>query len=131
MTLTIDLPSELEARLREAAARQGVDARLYVLRAVEERLGPSQARLSPVEADLLQRVNLGLPEPAWARYHELVAKRRGETLSGEEHAELIALSDRIEELNARRIEHLIALARVRGVTLDALMAQLGITPPNG
>lgn len=99
--------------------------------AVQDRLAAPQAHLSPGEAELLREVNLGLPEHVWARYHELVAKRRAETLSPEEHAELISLSDLIEETNAQRVGHLIELAQVRGIPVATLMAQLGITPPNG
>lgn len=131
MTLTIDLPSELEARLRAEAERHGMDARLYVLRAIQERLTDGRTCLPPEEAELLQRVNIGLPEPVWARYHDLVAKRRLATLSPGDHTELVGLSDLIEETNARRIEHVIELARVRGVTLDALMTQLGIASTHG
>lgn len=134
MTLTIDLPPELEARLRAEAERHGMDARLYVLRAVQERLGSAAAggdTLGQAEAELLQKVNLGLPEPVWARYHELLAKRRAEVLLPGEQAELIALSDQIEEANARRMNHLVELARLRGMTLDSLMAQLGINGSHG
>lgn len=131
MTLTIDLPPELEARLRAEAQRQGVDARLYVLRAVQERLGGMGDSLAPSEADLLQKVNLGVPDQFWARYHELVAKRRAEALAPQEQLELVELSDRLEEANARRIGHLVELARLRGTTLDDVMAQLGINGSHG
>jgi hypothetical protein len=41
MTLTVDLKPELEQRLRQAAAQQGVDAGEYVLRLIETHLSPS------------------------------------------------------------------------------------------
>lgn len=131
MTLTIDLSSELEARLREEAERQGIDARMYVLRAVQERLGGANGSLAPVEAELLQKVNLGLPDQVWARYHELLARRRAGTLSREEQGELVAVSDRIEEANARRMSHLTELARLRGVSLENLVTQLGVNTSHG
>ena len=131
MTLTIDLPPDLEARLHEEARRHGIDAGLYVLRAVQERLGAAAPNLSPAESELLRKVNLGLPEHVWARYHELVARRRAETLGDDEHRELVQLSDQIEEANARRIGHLAELAAARGISLDALTAQLGIPPRYG
>jgi hypothetical protein len=132
MTLTVDLPPELEARLRAEADRQGVDATLYVLRVVRDRLGGATGdSLAPAEAELVLKVNLGLPDQVWARYHELLAKRRAETLAPAEQAELVAISDQIEEANARRMAHLVELARLRGVTLDSLMLQLGINGSNG
>src|SRR5690349_14542677 len=120
MTLTINLPPELEAQLREEAARAGLDPDTFIRSALEERLQDAQSRvtaspshLSRVEADLLQKINQGLPPPVWQRYHELIAKRRAETLLADEQAELIALSDRIEETNAQRLEFLVELARLR------------------
>lgn len=43
MTLTIDIPGELEARLRQDAARLGVDAAEYVRRLIEDRFPPPRA----------------------------------------------------------------------------------------
>jgi hypothetical protein len=86
--------------------------------------------LSREEAALLQQINKGLPEEVWQRYRALVARRRAETLTPEEHKELIELSDRMEEVNARRMEHLVELARLRRMSLEAVMQQLGIRPRN-
>jgi hypothetical protein len=135
MTLTIDLPPELEAQLREEAARAGLDADTFIRNTLEERVRQvrnyttAPPHLSRAEAELLQRINVGLPPAVWQRYHELVAKRRAETLTPEEHTVLITLSDQIEAANARRIEHLVELARLRQTSLEALMDQLGIIAP--
>jgi hypothetical protein len=135
MTLTIDLPPELEGRIREEAARAGLDTGTFIRNTLEERVhhaantAAAPAHLPRTEADLLQKINEGLPPEMWQRYHELVARRRAETLTPEEQAELIALSDRVEAANTRRIEHLIELARLREISLEALMDQLGIKAP--
>ena len=42
MTLTIDLPPELESRLREEAAKQGLEAADYALQLIQRQL-PSRA----------------------------------------------------------------------------------------
>ena len=81
------------------------------------------------EADLLQRINQGLPQETWQRYIELVARRRAETLTPDEHVALVALGDQIEEANARRIEYLVELATLRHTTLEALMRELSISGP--
>jgi wyosine [tRNA(Phe)-imidazoG37] synthetase (radical SAM superfamily) len=99
----------------------------------EEGLRQKQKRtalsLSSHETELLREINRGLSQEDWQRYHELVAKRRAETLTPEEQTALIALTDQIEEANVRRIERLIELARLRNTSLEALMDKLGITAP--
>ena len=132
MTLTIELTPELEDQLRAEAAKAGIDVGRYVVNALEA--GLSQARpqpphLSAKETDLLQRINLGLSDEWWQHYRELVAKRRDETLTGDEQKELVALTDEIERANARRIANLIELAKLRRTSLDVLMSELGIRAP--
>ncbi|MBI3360158.1 MAG: STAS/SEC14 domain-containing protein [Chloroflexi bacterium] len=78
------------------------------------------------EAELLQKINLGLSAEQWQRYRALVAKRRAETLTADEQQELITYSDQIEKANARRIAYLIELAKLRQTSLEALMNELGI-----
>lgn len=133
MALSIDLSPELEARLRTAAAREGLGAEEYVLASVQERLGETQAHrsghLGDREAFLLESINRGLSQETWERYHELVERRRSEALSTEEQRELIAISDRIEALNAERINYLVQLADLRGTGLRSLMAGLRIEAP--
>jgi hypothetical protein len=136
MPLTIELDPKLEAVIREQAARAGLEPDTFIREALEERVrqgespgGTPPALLSPAEADLLQKINQGLPPEVWERYHQLVAERRAETLTPSEHTELIRLSDQIELANVRRLEHLVELARLRQVSLDALMDQLGIKAP--
>ena len=70
--------------------------------------------------------HLGIAPATWRRYDELKAKRRAAMLSEAEHAELIAIGDQVEIVNARRIVDLIQLASLRNTTLDALMDELGI-----
>ena len=133
MTLNIELDPELEAQLREEAARTGSDANAFVVRTLEERLRRGRRQgvathLSQEEAALLQKINQGMPEATWQEYHDLIARRRAETLLPEEHARLIALSDRIEATHAERIACVAELARWRQVPLKALMGQLGVKP---
>jgi hypothetical protein len=78
------------------------------------------------ESDLLEEINQGFPEEIWRRYRELVAKREDDTLSAEEHTELLAMIDRVEIANSHRIECLAELANRRQVPLRALMAEMGI-----
>jgi len=127
---TIEITHELESRIRQRAAQQGLEVAEYVRRTLQEHVRGGETSeprgLSAEESRLLQEVNAGLPEATWHRYRELVPKRRAETLTAAEQAELIAISDQIEGLDARRAERLAELARVRKTSLTALMEQLGI-----
>ena len=133
MVLTIEITPELESQVREQAKQQGLGADEYVVNILQEHLRHTQQhdarRLSETESRLLQQINEGLPPEMWRRYNELTAKRRAETLTPDEHAALIALSDQIEELNAHRLESLAELARLRQISLSELMQQLGIKAP--
>ena len=81
------------------------------------------------EADLLQKINQGPPPEVRRRYGALTAKLRAETLMPEEHQELLHLIDQMELADAERMQHMITLAQVRQISVDALMQQLGIHPP--
>ncbi|MEH2191805.1 MAG: hypothetical protein V7K98_03945 [Nostoc sp.] len=54
-------------------------------------------------------------------YNELIAKREPENLTNNEHKELLYLTEQIEQLQTQRIEYLADLARLRGISLTALM----------
>jgi hypothetical protein len=85
--------------------------------------------LSVKESALLTKINQGLPLKIRTRLNQLVSKRRANTLTQEEHAELLRLIDHLEEAEARRAEALAQLAKLRGVSMTALMRELGIRAP--
>ncbi len=86
--------------------------------------------LSRDEAALLQKINHGLPPDVQQRYDTLIEKRQEETLTSDEHQELITLNDQIEETDAERVKDLATLAQLRKVSITALMDELGIHPPS-
>lgn len=100
-------------------------AQVLALRA--RRRAPS---LPAEEAELLIRINRGLPAELRERLDELGAKREAESLAPDEHAELIQLVARLEELEAQRIEDLSRLSTIRGIPLPDLMRELGLDPPD-
>ena len=133
MPLSIELTGELETRLREEAEREGVQADAWALDALQQRLAKPNgdaASLSEQETQLLRQINEGLPAATWQRYHELLEKRRPQTLSANEQQELIGIFDQIEVADAWRTESLVELSRLRGVPLQELMQQLGIQTPD-
>lgn len=109
----LDLP-ELEAFVSQVVA----------LRA--QRQAP---RLCQSEAELLMKINQGLPPDLQQRWDSLIAKRDDETLTPEEHAELLRLTEQVERLQVKRVEHLIALAQLRKKSLEQVMDDLGLRTP--
>ena len=85
--------------------------------------------LPQAEAELLQKINQGIPSDTQKNYDELIAKRQDETLTPEEHRKLLHLTEHIEKLQAQRLEYLGELARLRKTSLTALMENLGIQVP--
>ena len=86
----------------------------------------SPAVISKRETELLGRINSGLSEPQARRLEALDARREEETLTPEEHAELLGLVDESERLAVGRAEALVELARHRGATVPSLMHELGL-----
>ncbi|GAA6622354.1 STAS/SEC14 domain-containing protein [Scytonema sp. NUACC26] len=82
--------------------------------------------LPQLEAELLIKINQGMPSDLQRLYNELIAKREAETLTVEEHQNLLQLTEQVEKLQAQRIESLAELARIRGISLTVLMTNLGI-----
>ena len=129
MVLTLEVQPELELQLRHAASLSGLDAKSFVLDLLREHL--SRAPTAPEdlsEKELLAEINRGLSAAEWKRYKELIDRRREETLTSDEHAELIATTDLLEEANVFRVQYLAELARRRQVTISDLMDELGIKP---
>jgi hypothetical protein len=100
-----------------------------VLAVRAERIAPS---LSAVEASLLERINQGPPAELRARMQELKAKRADCSITNTEYEELTLLADQAEVLQAERMTALGKLARLRGLRLPEMMAELGLHfPENG
>jgi hypothetical protein len=85
--------------------------------------------LSQSETELLLKINQGIPEDVRQRYNTLLAKRDDETLTPEEHAELLGLTEQVERLQAERVKHLVALAQLRQKSLEGVMQDLGLWAP--
>jgi hypothetical protein len=85
--------------------------------------------LSHDEDQLLRDVHRRLPADLRHRYDTLVAKRRAETLTHEEHEELLRLANEVEAHNTRRVESLAKLSLLRQVPLDQLMMDLDLHWP--
>ena len=90
---------------------------------------PKAAHVSAAESALLARINEGLPSALRERLAYLRARRQDESITDAEYEKLTQLTDRAEALHADRMAALVDLAKCRGVSLAALMDQLGIHFP--
>jgi pantothenate kinase len=86
--------------------------------------------ISKSESDLLYRVTYCIPVELQTRFNQLVKKRQATTITELELQELCDLNDRIELLEAERIQDLAQLAQLRSVSLPELMKQLNLSPVN-
>jgi hypothetical protein len=86
--------------------------------------------LSADESALFAIINRTLSESERERLAALGERRANETLTSDEHEELLALQHKLEGLHAARMKALASLAELRGVTLTAVMDQLGIHFPD-
>jgi hypothetical protein len=84
--------------------------------------------LPAAEAQLLLKINQGIPADLLANYQVLRKKREAETLTDAEYDRLIQLSTEIEQIGVQRLEALAWLAQLRQVSILDLMAILGIHP---
>ncbi len=85
---------------------------------------------SQTESELLTKIHQGIPADLQSHFDDLIGKRRGRTISQAEYEELLRLTKKIEDLDARRVEYLAELARLRETTVPLLMKNLGLkTPP--
>lgn len=130
MSVPVTLPSELEQFLQAQALRLGVPIEILLSRTIEERWSAaSRARsLSTYESELLLRLQNAFPPEQTQEYRELCRRSDEGTLTQEEREHLLALIEQRDLQNADRLEILGALARLRGVSLRAVMEQLGIQP---
>lgn len=85
--------------------------------------------LSKDESELLLKINRGIPPDILGRYLELINKRQSETLTPEEHDELLGLTDKVEKRDAERVKYLKKLALIRRTSLRTLMEDLNIQAP--
>ena len=98
-------------------------ARLFALKAREE-----APNLSEREAELLMRINQGLPTATQERLNELIDKRQAGTIGARELRELKRLTDQVEEFDAQRLKLLTELSHLRQIPLRKLIKRLGLKP---
>jgi len=100
----------------------------FVAKAFSLKARERTSALSEREAELLFKINKGLPSATQRRLNELIDKRRADTISAKELRELKKLTDQIENSDAKRLGLLTELAHLRNVPLRKLIKRLGLKP---
>jgi len=125
MNITLDVSPELEGQLQQAAQSQGVDVTTYLLDSARLRLRPDV--LPQAEASLLQAINAPLAPEARTERNALLKEEAQRQLTEEEQAALVNSIDAVEVANAQRWQALVALARLRKLSLAEIARDLEIT----
>ena len=129
MTLVLELPPFIESQVREAAQAEGVEVSALMSEAAQAYMRQHDPIQPLTETELLARINQsGFPETFWDRFRILVAKHTAGTLTLQEQQELLRHTEQTENRDAERLPYLFQLADRRGVTIQALMTQLGLSP---
>lgn len=128
MTLLVDLPPEIEARVHEAAETEGVDTAAYVREAMAASHPFPAAPASMTEKELVEEINRGFSQAFWERFRYLVRRRQAETMTPAEQKEAISMSDRTENWDAQRLQYLLELSARRGISTYKLMTEMDIRP---
>jgi hypothetical protein len=130
MSLPVTLPNELEQFLRTQAHRLGVPIETLLSRTIEERWSAASRApsLSSYETELLLKLQNAFPLEQTQEYLALCRRSDESTITDAERERLLALIEQRDLQNEERLKTLGELARLRGVTLREVMAQLGIHP---
>ena len=90
MKIVLELPEALERQLREEAARHGVSLNQYIVDRLTDK-SADQKNVPLTEDALLQKINLGIEEEEWNRFHALVALRKSARINEAAQQELTAV----------------------------------------
>ena len=132
MALTIELPSNIEQQLLQGATQKGVSLENYLLQLISNATNAPKKTIKKKaiselsENELLRKINLDITETEWTTYHRLTSLRKADKITESEYAQLIELGEKIENANVVRLKYLVVLSQKRKVSLNKLMADLGL-----
>ncbi|MCC5629506.1 STAS/SEC14 domain-containing protein [Nostoc sphaeroides CHAB 2801] len=125
-TVRVEVQLSSEELLKAVEQLNQPDLERFVSQVLALQAQRKASSLPQTEAELLLKINQGIPSDTQNHYNELLSKREAENITSNEYRELLNLTEQIEKLQAQRIEYLAELARLRGISLIALMENLGI-----
>lgn len=127
-TITVDADIAEAWNSTSAAKRKRLQGQIREWIGINGQTKKNAPHLSRKESELLARINQ-LPDlEKRRRIEELTDKMEYESITDEEHAELLRLSDEMESFSVDRLQAVIDLAKHRKVPPAELMKQLGLVP---
>lgn len=130
MNLRVEAQVSSDELLKAVGQLSTSDLEQFISQVISLQAQRKAPSLPKDEAELLIKINQGLPPDVREQYEALIAKRQSETLTQEEHSELFDLAERVEGLEAERVERLVELAHIRGISFRQLMKTLNIQLSN-
>ncbi|WP_231859504.1 STAS/SEC14 domain-containing protein [Nodularia spumigena] len=125
-TMKVELQLSSDDLLKAVEQLSQADLKQFISQVIALQAQRTAPSLMQQESELLLKINQVISVEIQNYYNDLIAKRDTETLTDEEHRELLSLTEQIEKQQAQRIEYLVELANLRGISLNALMESLGI-----
>ena len=114
--IQIALPDERYDAIASLAAEQGLSPESLAELWLKERQ----------ETELVRLVKQTWPSNLHKRYRYLIGRRQKEQLTEAEYHELLQLNDQVEAFDAKRLEHMVALARIRQISLEEILTEFKI-----
>lgn len=124
-TLTLELDNVTESRLQQRSQKEGRKREELATNLLANLLQTSDP-VETTEAHLLEKINQGWNEAEWKRYHALVTLRKANRLTEAEYQELVRLTNERETAHAKRLHTVLELAKLRGISFEETLKQLGI-----
>ncbi len=94
---------------------------------VNQLVSEKEALSSPIrEAELLKKIKSHIPASLKRRQKQLYAQLQAAQITVKEREELVLLNQMLEEKSAERIVLLGELAKLRGIPLQQLMAEMNL-----
>ncbi len=127
MSIILNLPTTIENQLKALANQQGISLERYALQLLASTMGKKERQKKQkalTEAELLQRVELGVLPEDLEDFHRLKALFDAKIITEPERQRLIQLNDIIEIAHAERLKFVLELAKLKGVSFDDMMTTL-------
>lgn len=128
MVTQSSVASQVGQLLHQAEQLQPVEFEQFISGILAISARRKSAGLPPDESLLLKEINTEFAPKKMKRFTLLDQKRQQETLTPEEHKELLSLVRQLEKYDARKLLLVGQLAMLRKVPFDVLLKQLGLYP---
>lgn len=125
----IEAQVDTKELLKAVEQMSQTDFEAFVIQVLKLRAQRQVKSISLSESELILKINQSIPDKIQQQFNNLIEKQRSMTLTDAEQEKLIQLTDKIENLDAKRIEYLAQLAQLRQQSLAEVMQDLNIYPP--